>query len=102
MKLKKKIAIAFSVAFLLCLPASVLARDYQYSDGYISIDMGDTNYASGKSTYYTAYACRSRMSHSKITAGKHSQTRSGYQNSYAVLEEVERDDNHEHTYWNDN
>lgn len=58
MKLKKKIAIAFSIAFLLCLPASVLARDYHYSDGYISIDMGDTNYASGKSTYYTAYACR--------------------------------------------
>lgn len=102
MKLKKKIAIIFSLAFLLCLPASVLAKDYHYSDGFISIDMGDTNYSSGRSTYYTAYACKSRMSHSKITTKRHSLTRSGYQNSYAKLEEVERDDKHQHTYWNDN
>jgi hypothetical protein len=97
----KKITLVLSILLVLCFPISIAAKDYHYSDPYMSIDLDDTNYGTGYSDYVTAYCVRSTTVHARIKASGRDVTRTGYQCATATLTNVKTDDNHVHSYWHD-
>lgn len=99
--MKKLLALIFALG--LCLPMSVMATNYNYSDNFITIDFTDKIYSSTKlADYSTHYACRSMQCYARTTASGKTKTAHGYQTCHSQLLGVKIDNNHKHEYWHDN
>lgn len=99
--MKKMIALIFTL--ILCLPISVFANNYNYSDNFITIDFTDKIYsATNKADYSTHYACHGMQCYAKTKASGKTKTAHGYQTCHSELLGVAIDSGHIHEYWHDN